>query len=378
MKKKSGLAKLYLTVLFAMMAGCGGGGGDGGTTTNSSANSGANQSGGAGGFVEYSPSQATLAAKRTNSTLKFDATGSAVTATDDCGKPLTNTVVYEQTHTVTFAAAGVSEKEHQEVAEFAEAGVLALRQKFPSLVSSTTGITSNKKVYVCVQPQLVVGGAVASASPLIGTNFGGIVLVSSASVIFAGNRARSSMTGTGLTQQAFYQGTPTHEMSHLVEQNSFGFDNDTWFSEGLAEYVAFGKSTIDKNILLSKLAAQNPVTLAWPGSDTSGRAKLNDYSVASATIAYLLSPNGANNSLDTVVSLLNKIKTDSAGFLANCRIVPRPAGCDAASFQVAFSAYFVTAFEATFKEKDGTPMKLRSGANNLQETLTARLTAFWQ
>ncbi len=146
---------------------------------------------GGGGSSEppfvYIPPAAVLAAKRVNSTLVFGFQGAAFTgpAGEGCSQTLANKTVYEQAHTVVFAAEGVSELDQQEVAEYAEAAVVEVRRVFA--ITNAVGVYQDKKIYVCVQPQKPNGGFVAYASNRNTTNNtvpGGAVVAVSPSQYF--------------------------------------------------------------------------------------------------------------------------------------------------------------------------------------------------
>jgi hypothetical protein len=375
-------------VVFAVAAlsACGGGSGstgsgtqvpNTGTNANTSTNTSANSS--LPPFVVFTPSAKTLASQKTNSSLLFTTAGTVVTsATQGCSSILNNKTVYEQAHTVTFAADGVSEKDHQEVAEYAEEAALELRAKFPAEVPSTTGFFENKRVYLCIQRETINGPTTpAAASPILSASYAGIVLIQAPTDYFARIGARDrTMEGSQQYIQDAYRRTAAHEMTHLVQNFSTGL-MDQWFTEGFARWIEFGKPATSKDLILTRIAAQNPLTIVAPASN-AGAARLNEYSAPAAVIAYLLSPTGTNNSIATISAFWAKYNADIATLNAGCRTTPVSNDCATlAAYEAKRVPLFVAAFEASFKEKDGSPMKLRSGVNNLQDTLVARITAFW-
>ncbi len=341
---------------------------------------------GGGGSSEppfvYTPPAAVVAAKRVNSSLVFGYQGAAFTATaaDACGQTLTNKTVYEQAHTVVFAADGVSELDQQEVAEYAEASVVELRRVFA--ITTAVGVYLDKKIYVCVQPQKPGGGFSAYASYRNSTNNsspGGVVVVRSPSQYF-GEYGRGNFTIDGTTYQASYQTVFVHEMTHLVE--SLGpvfFSLDTWFTEGIANYVARGKPSRALDLILGSFRTINPLSATWPTVDQTD-ALNQAYSTAQAVLSYLLSPTGANNTLATYRAMLATLRADSAAWVAACQ----PNGFStpvctntSAEFEALRKAKFVAAFEGAFKERDGSAMKLYAGTNNLKDSIVARITAWW-
>jgi hypothetical protein len=368
-----------MTILAAAaLQACGGGGSDSGTGTPSTGNTNTNTSQ-TTPFVAFTPSAATLASKKTNSTLAFDYRGIGGPTTQGCAGPFNNKTIYEQAHTVTFAADGVSERDQQEIAEYTENSVLELRTKFPTSVSSTIGLYQNKKVYVCVQPQLIGdGNAIGTAAPSSGTAFGGIVIAQAASNYFVGATTREALFlgGNQANFQDFYRRVQIHEMTHLVSNFSLNATNDIWFEEGFARWMEFGKPSIGKDAILASIAIHNPITVVLP-IFIAGSVSLRDYNAAGTIIDYLISPTGANNGLASIPAFWARYKADAAALAAACSTTPRGADCATnAAFEAKRCPIFEAAFEAVFKEKDGTPMKLRRGTNNLQDTISARLSAF--
>jgi hypothetical protein len=325
-------------------------------------------------FVAWTPSAAVLAAKVTNSPLRFSATGSPLQAGQGCADSLTNATVYEQANTVVFAAAGVTEQDQQEVADYAEPAAAEVRRTF-GLTSAVGFGTANKKVYICIQTQqFQITGGPAAASPLTNAAEGIVIFQSPAS--FYAQSPRANMNLSGVTNQAFYSRILPHEFTHLAEKFRSTMSLDQWMTEGVARYVEFGKPAISAQAVQALINAQNPIGVAWPGTDA--RAKLTEYNAAGAVMAYLFSPTGANNNIAAFMGLITKLNADSAAYMAGCRANNfTSTNCTATAYEAQRSAYFVAAFEATFKERDGTPMKLRSGANNLQDTIVARITAWW-
>jgi hypothetical protein len=356
-RARHSLGALFAAAAVSALTGCGGGG--------SSSDS---------GSVAWTPSAAVLAAKRADSPLRFNHAG-RLSAGQGCFDALANTTVYEQAHTVVFAAAGVTEADQQEVADYAEAAAIEVRSRLAARAAVGIG-GLGRKAHICVQTQRVnSGSAPASAFGVTNSNSEGNIVIQSPAEFFA-TFPRASMADDSLTQQAFYARILVHEAAHLIEFLRVNMALDQWMTEGLARYIEVGKQSVSKDRLIGFFAAQNPINIAWPASDA--REKLGDYSPAGSVMAYLFSPTGANNSLATFIALLDRINADSASYLAGCRAngFTTPA-CTGVGREAQRSAFFVAAFEATFKERDGTPMKLRTGANNLQDTIVARITAWW-
>ncbi|MEN9588180.1 MAG: hypothetical protein RIT15_1755, partial [Pseudomonadota bacterium] len=115
------------------------------------------------------------------------------------------------------------------------------------------------------------------------------------------------------------------------------------------------------------VSAQNPVAVISNGISTS---YLPYYPAFQSAVAYLFDVNGAKNNLSMLPAFLALVDSKTATIYAACNNVY---SCTSN----ASSEGFTQAFEATFKEADGiTPMKLRTGTNNFQSTITTRLNGF--
>ncbi len=374
----TGLARGAAVAALALALGaCGGGGGSSDTPSANTPTPAAP--------LSYTPSAAVLAAKKVNSPLVLSYQGAPyqTSTTEACGQTLANKTVYEQAHTVVFAAEGASELDQQEVAEYAEAAVLELRRVFS--ITTAVGVYQDKKIYVCVQPQKSLGSFTGRASHINTANNsvpGGVVVMRSPTQYF-NEFGRGTITVDGLTFQANYKSTLVHEMTHLVQNLGQGFlALDTWFSEGIANYVARGKPNRSLDLISVAFAAINPLSANWPPGDQTTTVQ-HAYSTAQAAVAYLMSPTGANNSLAAYKAMLATLRADSAAWIASCQLVnfSTPVcinGANAsAEFEALRKAKFVAAFEGAFKERDGTSMKLYAGPNNLKDSVITRVSAWW-
>lgn len=326
-----------LLMLLALTA-CGGGGG--GSDSNS---------GGGSTASTYTPSAAVLAAKTTNYATPFYAsTGSG----SGCGN-VSNTTVYLLPNTITYAAQGVSELSQQQAAEYAEQAVGEIRTAFG--LSSATGYQGTR-IQVCAQSGLILGSATGMGEK------DGLIVTSS----------DSASLDKGYLSNGFdlYKKLLKHEMVHVYHQSSLGTNAavlDTWFAEGFAEYIASGKSSKSKAEIMNMVNTQNPIAVMTSGM---GTGNLTYYPAFQSSVAYMFDANGAKNSLPLIPAFMAALKTN----YTNASLTCAAAGTCATFRQDAF----MQTFEANFKDADGTAMKLRAGVNNLQDTITTRLTNFLQ
>jgi len=331
--------KNWITLIFsaALVAGCGGGGSS--TTSNGNTSQGT--------ITPYTPSATVVAAKQTNyATAFYDSVGTGTGCSN-----VSNTTVYLLPNTITYAANGVSELSQQQAAEYAEQAVGEIRTTLG--LSATTGFNGSR-VQICAQTPLILGAAQGSGAAR------GFVVVSSDSP--------SLDRGFLVSNFDMYKKLVKHELVHTYQLSTLSGGSfasaDTWFTEGLAEFIASGKSSKAKADIMALVAAQNPVAVITNGFST---ANLQYYPAFQSTVAYLFDPNGAKNNLSVIPAFLATLNTQTTALRATCT----GAACGSVS-----SDAFIQAFEATFKEADGTAMKLRTGTNNLQDTVSTRLNNF--
>jgi hypothetical protein len=333
-----------LTLALALLTACGGGGG---TSSNASSSGGNSQA----VITPYVPSAPVLAAKQTNYPTAF---AGSVGNGSGCSN-VTNTTAYVLPNSITYAANGVGEAAQQQIAEYSEQAIGEIRTALG--LAATTGFNGSR-VHICAQTQLVLGSADGAGSST------GFVVVSSDS---------SNINNAYLVNNfSLYKKLAKHELVHTYQlatlQAGANFARaDSWFTEGLAEYIASGKSSKTKSEIMAMVAMQNPVAVISTGFSTNF---IQYYPAFQSTVAYLFDAAGAKNNIFVLPAFLALINTKTAALNASCV----GASCSTTS-----EDGFKQAFEATFKEADGTtPMKLRSnsGANNLQDTIATRLTNF--
>jgi hypothetical protein len=322
--------------LATLLTACGGGGGGDNTTTAPPTAS------------VYTPSATVLAAKQVNYATPFYASTGSGTGCSN----VSNTTVYVLPNSITYAAAAVSELAQQQAAEYAEQAVGEIRTALG--LTSTTGFTGNR-VQVCAQTNLILGFATGQGEK------DGLIVTS----------ADSSSIDRGYLTNGFdlYKKLLKHEMAHVYHNAALGTNSavmDTWFAEGLAEYIASGKSTKSKAEIMALVNAQNPIAVTSTGFSNV----LNNYPAFQSSVAYLYDSNGAKNNLSQLPSFLATLKTNYTTASMTCA-----ASNTCTTFR---ETAFTQSFEAHFKEADGTAMKLRTGTNNLQSTVATRLNAFLQ
>ncbi len=293
-----------------------------------------------------------------------------------CKRKLSSFVI-EQENTITYSAAEVSIQDHIEAATHAEQAAV-LRKKAYQIGSQMSGF-NGEKVLVCVQQELAGGREAITygEGPTNGQYFK-MILASSASTVLGGIKREQIVFG----QQWSYQQTRVrnifrHEMEHvyyLARHRNLdpNFSFDVWLTEGLAKHAEAGKIWFPKSTLLVGLKDRNP--LFW--SPSNGNFSGQQYLLASTIVDYLLSPNGANNSLSAFTAMADQMAIRYDDYITRgCYYDLTRPGCQ--PYAANGNQVFVEAFEANIKEKDGTPMRLLTGSNNLRDTIVQRMEAFW-
>jgi len=343
-----------LGVLTAMtLCACGGGGGG--------------DSSGAPTASVYTPSAAVLAARQANYPTRYwgqiDPStlppGTTYAGDGKCGGTDMSTTAYVLPNTITYAAKGVSELSQQQAAEYAEKAILEIKTTLG--LSSSVGY-SGQPIQICTQSALVFGFAQGSA------NMMGLQVTSSDSV--------SLDNGYLSNDFDMYKKLIKHELVHNYQAATLGTDNallETWFAEGMAEFIASGKSAKSKTEILNLVNTQNPIDITSTGMVASGNLFAN-YPAFQSVVAYLADSKGANNSVLMLPAFHASLKSTYATLSTTCS----PTTTDPTSCNTVRDRAFTQAFESSFRDTDGSALKLRSGTNNLRDTLSNRLSAFLQ
>ena len=333
--------KILGVLVAATICACGGGGGGDSSSTPSAS--------------VYTPSAAVLAARQANYATPFWAVSQLVGANGTCSGTDMSTTVYVLPNTITYAAKGVSELSQQQVAEYSEKAVAEIKSTLG--LSSGTGYTG-QPIQICTQTALVFGSAQGAGDK------NGFRVTSS----------DSASLDKGFLSNDFdmYKRLVKHELVHTYHNATLGTDNavlDTWFAEGLAEFIASGKSGKSKTEIMSLVNTQNPIDITTTGIIASGNL-FSNYPAFQSSVAYLFDQSGARNNLTAIPAFLTLARTNFDALGTSCGITN--------TCSTARSDAFQQSFENTFKEADGSAMKLRTGTNNLRDTIITRLSSFLQ
>ncbi|WP_081057396.1 hypothetical protein [Burkholderia vietnamiensis] len=369
-----------VAVLAGSLAACGGGGGgsSGGTSTTSS-----NQSNGQALLAAYTVPASIAADKIQNYGTPF-AAGNTYLQANCAVAGETSTTVYVTPNTVVYATTGVSDKAQALAADLAEQGIAA-DKAFLGLSTGTVGYDGTR-INVCVDSAL--GASIGET----GTGVSG----QGARDVFQVMSADSPNFDSrypGATSLASYGTLYTHELMHVAHEALLGpvaqGALERWFAEGLAT-AAVGAPLPSKATILGYVDSQDLITAA-------GVSDMNVYPAYQATTQYILGGNGGLNfGATNIPGFLATVKADA---VAACQ-APIPSGIGepsyltdgmpAGTYNTCYHsggavdqrviAAFHTAFNATFKNADGTPLLLHvaDGAGSLEATLHDRLSTFLQ
>lgn len=362
-------------VLVGSLAACGGGSSSGTPATTTS------QTNGQALLAAYTVPASIAADKVTNYATPFTAGNTYIQA--NCAIPgETSTTVYVTPNTVVYATTGVSDKAQALAADLAEQGIAA-DKAFLGLSTSTVGYDGTR-VNVCVD------GALGASIGETGTGVSGQGARDTFQVMSEDSPNFDSRY-PGATSLAGYGTLYTHELMHVAHEALLGpvaqGALERWFSEGLAT-AAVGAPLPSKATILGYVDGQDLITAA-------GVSDMNVYPAYQATMEYILGGNGGLNfGATNIPSFLATVKADA---IAACQ-APIPSGIGEPSYLTdgmpagtyntcyhsggavdqRVMAAFHTAFNATFKNADSTPLLLHvaDGANSLEATLHARLDAY--
>ncbi|WP_205193174.1 hypothetical protein [Burkholderia sp. Ax-1724] len=380
-------------VSFALAA-CGGGGGGGGSSGSGSG------SGTGTGTTTTSTSngQALLAAY----TPPSDIAGDVVTnysgpsfnsyvgtsgLQSACSGSTVSTTVVDAPDVIVFSA-GASVKAQELAADQFENQALPTVRTALALPATGTAFDGQNKVVVCVDKALGQGigetGTAITGQTVLGLPGPVMQLMSADSPNF-------DTRYPGATSLDVLVPLTTHESTHAALYSlmePFG-GGEIWFQEGTAQTVA-GQSIGTKTSVLATVQAGDVLAASNPNTD------LNAYGAYEATLQYLTSsaPGGLGYGL---TNLKNFVATYRADAMALCA-QPIPSGTippatqttgmptgqynacvgGAGSISPQLETAFDTAFNATFKDANGSPLLLHTadGANSLEATLYQRLDGF--
>lgn len=367
-----------VAVLAGSLAACGGGGGgsSGGTSATTTS-----QTNGQELLAAYTVPAAIAADKVVNYGTPFSAGNTYIQANCEVAGD-TSTTVYVTPNTVVYATTGVSDKAQALAADLAEQGIAADKALL-GLSTSTVGYDGTR-INVCVDNAL--GASIGET----GTGVSG----QGARDVFQVMAVTSQNFDSrypGATSLASYGTLYTHELMHVAHEALLGpvaqGALERWFSEGLAT-AAVNAPLPSKATILGYVDSQDLITAA-------GVSDMTVYPAYQATTQFLLQGSGGLNfGATNIPGFLATVKADA---VAACQAhIPSgigepsyltddmPAGTYNTCYQSGGAvdqrvmAAFHTAFNATFKNADGTPLLLHvaDGAGSLEATLHARLDAF--
>lgn len=367
-----------VAVLAGSLAACGGGGG--GSSGGSSATT-TSRTKGQALLAAYTVPASIAADKVENYGMPFSAGNTYIQANCEVAGE-TSTTVYVTPNTVVYATTGVSDKAQALAADLAEQGIAA-DKAFLGLSAGTVGYDGTR-INVCVDSAL--GASIGET----GTGVSG----QGARDVFQVMSADSPNFDSrypGATSLAGYGTLYTHELMHVAHEALLGpvaqGALERWFAEGLAT-AAVNAPLPSKATILGYVDSQDLITAA-------GVSDMNVYPAYQATTRFLLQGSGGLNfGATNIPGFLATVKADA---VAACQ-APIPSGIGepsyltddmpAGTYNTCYQsggavdqrvmAAFHTAFNATFKNADGTPLLLHAGdgAGSLEATLHARLDAF--
>ncbi|MFP6557326.1 hypothetical protein WJ542_03135 [Paraburkholderia sp. B3] len=378
-------------VSFALAA-CGGGGGGG------SSGSGSGSGSGTGTTTSTSNGQALLAAY----TPPADIAGDVVTnysgpsfnsyvgtsgLQSACSGSTVSTTVVDAPDVIVFSA-GASVKAQELAADQFENQALPTVRTALALPATGTAFDGQNKVVLCVDKALGQGigetGTAITGQTVLGLPGPVMQLMSADSPNFD-TRYPGAKSLDAMAPLVVHESTHAALYS-LMEPFGGG---EIWFQEGTAQTVA-GQSIGTKTSVLATVQAGDVLAASNPNTD------LNAYGAYEATLQYLTSsaPGGLGYGLTNLKNFVETYKADAMALCAQ----PWPAGTippvtqttgmptgqynacvgGAGSISPQLETAFDTAFNATFRDANGSPLLLHTadGSNSLESTLYQRLDGF--
>lgn len=362
---------------------CGGGGG-GSSGGNNGGGTATTTSSGAALLAAYTIPSSIAAEKVTNYATPFSVGSTFVQSNCQLTND-TSTTVYVTPNFVIYATNGVSDKAQALAADLAEQGIAKVKAYF-GLDTSTTGYDGTNRIDVCVDNALGVSQG-ETGTGLTGQGSTNVLQVMSAD---STNFDARYPNATGYTGVSDYGSLYTHELTHVFHNTRLGLAQgglERWFEEGLATNVV-GAPLPSKATVMGYIDGQDLITAA-------GNQDMSAYSAYQAIVQYVLQGNGGLGfGATNIPAFLDTVKADAT---ATCALPIQPgitkpaevtAGMPTGYFNDCYSGSgvvdprvttaFDTAFNATFKNSDGTPLLLHTadGANSLEATVHDRLNAY--
>lgn len=378
------------------LAACGGGGGGGGGSSGSGTGTGTTSpstptASNVALLAAYNPPADIAAAVVTNYAGPSFASyvGNSGFQSNCDAAATTSTTVVVAPDVIVFSANGASLKAQQLAADQFEHQALPTVRTALGLPASGTAFDGKNKVVLCVDTALGQGigetGTAITGQTALGLNGPMMQLMSADSPNFA-QRFPSATSLDVLVPLT------THESTHAALYSlmePFG-GGEIWWQEGMAQTVA-GQSIGTKASVLATVQAGDVLAASNPNTD------LNAYGAYEATVQYLTStaPGGLGFGLQNMKTFVSTYVANATALCAqpipNGIIPPagQTSGMPAGQYNVCapsvpgmidtrLQTAFDAAFNATFKDSNGSPLLLHTadGANSLEATLYQRLNGF--
>ncbi|WP_249184798.1 hypothetical protein [Burkholderia cenocepacia] len=385
------------------LAACGGGGGGGdggssgsGTGTGTTSPSTPTASNGATLLAQYTVPASIAGAVVTNYTGPAFNVGNSPMQSNCSNAAVTSTTVVDAPDVIVFSANGASLKAQEVAADLFEQAVPQIRTAL-GLSSSGVAFDGSQKIMLCVDTSLgqsegETGGSVTGQTAQgPGTVIMQVMSPDSANFNARYPGATSYTDGTvGLRYFDLFRHEGTHAALYSLAEPFGGME--AWFQEGMATTV----SQLPMGSKASVLAAVQATDLL-PANGTAAGDMGTSYPAYEATIGLLTSsaPGGLGYGLTNIPAFVAAYKANAmtacAQPIPNGIIPPagQTYGMPTGEYNVCapnapgaqdgrLAVAFDQAFNATFKDSNGSPLLLHTadGANSLEATLYQRLNGF--
>jgi len=386
---RRGTSAAGLTLLALTLAGCGGGGGGSGSSSTGTTST--TTSNGAALLAAYTPPASIVADVQANYTGPAFSTYNSGLSSNCANQSKVSSTVIVTPNTVVFSA-GASLKAQELAADLLEQAIPQIRTAL-GLPSTGVAFDGQNKISLCVDPTMGQSASEVGTSVVgqTGTGVGPVMQVMSADSPSFDQRYPGAASYTAPVGQSYadlFVHEGTHAAIYSLTEPFLGAP--TFYQEGMATTVSHLPLASKADILAAVQASD--LLSASNGNTDMGAA----YSVYEATIQYLTS--SASGGLGyPMTSMPAFLATFKAKAEAACD-QPIPNGLIPTAFQTVglpageynvcatgpgvvdprLSAAFAAAWNATFKDTNGSPLLLYTsdGPNSLEATIGQRLNSF--